>query len=204
MAQRGNRGKARLLIRSIQRGKGQSRANLIFYFGIGFDAVSSPQQLQIPRVKILLHVSHGFQAHRHIRARQPKASERRLQDAAQMIIGDDFGTVDRRGGSGTFQGKRIEQIVDGRVFGFPGLDDENLLILIAEEETVFQQSGEDGPNTRMAAFGQTLDDFIFVVKRSGAQLPERREKARIARRLRVNQASTLASEQQQYKEPLHA
>ena len=48
MAQRGNRGKARLLIRSIQGGKGQSRANLIFYFGISFDAVRARNNCKFP------------------------------------------------------------------------------------------------------------------------------------------------------------
>ena len=37
----------------------------------------------------------------------------------------------------------------------------------------------------MAALGQLVDDLVFVVERGVAQLPERRKKARVARRLRV-------------------
>ena len=56
----------------------------------------------------------------------------------------------------------------------------------------------------MTALGQLVDDLVFVVERGVAQLSERREEGRIARRLGVYRASTPAGEQQQYKEPLHA
>jgi hypothetical protein len=49
----------------------------------------------------------------------------------------------------------------------------------------------------MTALGQLVDDLVFVVERGVAQLSQRREKGRVARRLGVEGTSTPAGEQQQ-------
>ena len=58
----------------------------------------------------------------------------------------------------------------GRIF-FARLDEENLLILVAKIETILHKGRENGGGIGMAALGQPLDDFIFIVKRGVAQLP---------------------------------
>jgi hypothetical protein len=72
------------------------------------ESVSTPlrarSKFHVAFVQVLLDVLHGFQADRCIRARQSEARQRRLQDAAQMVVRDDFGKVIRRGGAGGLSG----------------------------------------------------------------------------------------------------
>ena len=67
---------------------------------------------------------------------KPKRANVVCKIAAQMVVRHDIGDVVARGGAGRFQGERIDQVERGSIF-LARLDDEDLLILIAEVETVF-------------------------------------------------------------------
>ena len=159
LAQRGDRVEARLGVGAVQRGERQARGDFLLDAGIRFHAEPLAQQRHGRVVQRPQHVPHRVQPHRRVRARQREVRHGGPQRAPQAVVRADFGQAVRGGGSGVLQRQRIDQIEGIRV---GRLDDEDLLIAVAEVETVFQERREDGADARMAALAQPFDDARLV------------------------------------------
>src|ERR1700733_13105488 len=102
-----------------------------------------------------------------------------------MVVGADFSEVINRGGTGALQGHRVDQIKRRRILSRRGLDQKNFHIRVASIEAIFQKRGEDSPGVWMAALDHLIDDFVFGVELSVAQLAEEGEEIRVPRGLCV-------------------
>ena len=191
-------------VRTVQIGHGQAGGNFRFHFGIGFDSHPLPQKLYVAFVQILFNILRRTQPHRGVRAGQAKAGQSRLQDAPQMVVGSDFGEILDRRGTRVFHRDGIDQSKRCGIIRRGRLQQENHLIVVAEVQAVFEHGRQRGLHVGMPALRQLPDDGFLIGERSFAQLPERREKTRVARGLCIHGRNTSTGEQQQNDQPLHA
>src|SRR5437763_1867769 len=78
-------------------------------------------------------------------------------------------------------------------------NDNDLLIRIAEIETVFHERSKHRADARMACLAQTFDDRFLIRERRFAQFAERRHKSGVARRLRLSRGNAPQAEQENHQ-----
>ena len=154
----------------------------------GYNDAGKPAEVN--GVERLQHRLDGGEPHGRNAARQTETRNERTQTRSQAVVRADLREIAARRRPGVRERHRIDQLERGEVV-ISRLDDEDVLVRLADEQTIFEQRRKDRPDRGIVSRAEPLDDLLFLGEARRGQLAQRRAQiagARLSERRRRRDA----------------
>jgi hypothetical protein len=173
VGEHGDRVEPRVRVGAVERCQREPDFDLVPHAGVGLDLRSHAQLRNGLRVERLQHRLDGGEPHGRIGARQTETRHECPQTRSQAVVRADLREIAARRRPGARKRHRIDQLERGEVL-ISRLDDDDLLVRLADEQTILEQRRQDGAERRVVSRAEPLDDLLFLGEARRGQLAQRR------------------------------